>query len=80
MDYLGFHHKLTESGKVVSTLNIRAKKRLKKKIKFLKKLKAKSFVDEHFISVRLESFRAHMAKSNSFRMRKNLNLALKQQK
>ena len=68
IDFLGFRHVLTESGKVLRLLRQQAKYRLKKKIKTLSIFRQKQLVDQEFIDVRLNAFNAHLCHSNSIKL------------
>lgn len=60
VDFLGFRHILKKSGKVVRVLRQQAKKRMKKKLKFLKALTKYEVVGEDYVAIRLASFSAHL--------------------
>ncbi len=65
VDFLGFRHILTESGKVLRLLRGQAKVRLKKNMKLLAKLKQSNLVDEDYIKLRLNAYQAHIGHSNA---------------
>ena len=73
IDFLGFNHILTSSGKVIRKLRFSSKQRMKKHIKTMKKLKDKSIIDEEYISMRINSFKAHLKCSNEKSMDKLLS-------
>lgn len=60
IDFLGLNHILTGSGKVISKLRFSSKQRMRKHIKTIKKLKNKSIIDEEYINMRINSFKAHL--------------------
>lgn len=64
IDFLGFNHILTGSGKVIKKLGFSSKQRMRKHIKIMKKLKNKSIIDEEYINMRINSFKAHLKYSN----------------
>lgn len=64
IDFLGFNHILTGSGKVIRKLRFSSKQRMRKHIKTMKKLKSKSIIDEEYINMRINSFKAHLKYSN----------------
>ena len=64
IDFLGFHFKI-KNKKIVQTLRQQAKIRLKRKLKHLKIFE--KFPDgKTFISVRINAYKAHLMRSNSF--------------
>lgn len=65
IDFLGFRHVLTKTGKVLRFLRKQSKQRYRKKIKFLKLLKSRQLVDEDYIKIRLNSFRSHLSYETS---------------
>ena len=64
IDFLRFNHILTGSGKVIRKLRFSSKQRMRKHIKTMKKLKSKSIIDEEYINMRINSFKAHLKYSN----------------
>lgn len=60
IDFLGFRHSLSKSGKVVRVLRKQAKQRLRKRLKLLKLLKQNCIVDREFFQIRINSFKAHL--------------------
>lgn len=76
IDFLGFRHILTESGKVLRLLRSQAKVKLKRNMKLLSKLKEQRVVDDDYIRLRLNAFYAHICHSNAkslYRKLKNGN-------
>lgn len=65
VDFLGFRHKLTESGKVVRLLRSQAKKRLRRNLKGLNKFKKLNLIDDDYILTRVNAYRAHTLHSDS---------------
>lgn len=64
IDFLGFNHILTGSGKVIRKLRFSSKQRMRKHIKIIIRLKNKFIIDEHCINMRINSFKAHLKYSN----------------
>lgn len=60
IDFLGFRHTLTSTGKVITKLRLSAKKRLRKHIKVLNKLKNKNVIDDDYYEMRMNAFSAHL--------------------
>lgn len=73
IDFLGFNHILTSSGKVIRKLRFSSKQRMRKHIKTIKKLKDKSIIDEKYVSMRINAFRAHLKYSDEKGMDKLLS-------
>ena len=64
IDFLGFNHILTGSGKVIRKLRFSYKQRMRKHIKTIIKLKNKFIIDEEYINMRINSFKAYLKYSN----------------
>ena len=64
IDFLGFKHTLTNSGKVIRKLRLSSKKRLRKHLKILAKLKSKGIIDEEYVNIRKNTFYAHILHSD----------------
>lgn len=64
IDFLGFRHVLTNSGKVVRKMRLSSKKRLRRHLKTLNKLKSKKLIDDEYIDVRKNAYYAHLKYSN----------------
>lgn len=64
IDFLGFRHTLTDSGKVIRKLRLSAKKRLRKYLKTMKKLIIKRIIDDEYVSARKNAFYAHIMYSD----------------
>lgn len=73
IDFLGFNHILTNSGKVIRKLRFSSKQRMRKHIKTIRKLKDKSIIDEEYVGMRINSFKAHLKYSNEKSMDKLLS-------
>lgn len=72
IDFLGFNHILIGSGKVIRKLRFSSKQRMRKHIKTIIKLKNKFIIDEEYINMRINSFKAHLKHSNEKSMDKLL--------
>ncbi len=64
IDFLGFRHTLTDSGKVIRKLRLSAKKRLRKHLKILIKLRKKGLIDDEYVAMRKNAFYAHILYSD----------------
>ena len=73
IDFLGFNHILTNSGKVIRKLRFSSKQRMRKHIKTIRKLKDKSVIDEKYVGMRINAFKAHLKHSNEKSMDKLLS-------
>lgn len=73
IDFLGFNHILTNSGKVIRKLRFSSKQRMRKHIKIIRKLKDKSKIDEEYVGMRINAFKAHLKHSNEKSMDKLLS-------
>lgn len=73
IDFLGFNHILTNSGKVIRKLRFSSKQRMRKHIKTIRKLKDKSIIDEEYVGMRINAFKAHLKHSNEKSMDKLLS-------
>ena len=60
MKELGFNHILTNSGKVIRKLRFSSTQRMRKHIKTIRKLKDKSIIDEEYVGMRINAFKAHL--------------------
>lgn len=73
IDFLGFRHVLTKTGKVVRKLRKSSKQRLKHHLKILKKLEDKKIVDKDYVLVRKNSYYSHILYSNEKNLIKGLH-------
>ena len=76
IDFLGFRHILTENGKILKLLRGQAKIRLKKQMKTLSKRKSQNIIDDEYIFLRLNAYKAHINNSNAkslYRKLKKIN-------
>ena len=64
IDFLGFNHRMTETGKVIIKLRQSAKIRLKRYIKTMNKLYEKEIIDSEYIQIRKNAFTTHLKYSN----------------
>ena len=64
IDFLGFRHYLTETGKVETKLRSSAKARMKRKLKVLGILEKKKMVDSEYVKLRKEAFYNHVKNSD----------------
>lgn len=60
IDFLGYRHILTQSGKIIRKLRSSSKIRMKKHLKTLSKLKREKIVDEEYIRKRKNAFYNHL--------------------
>lgn len=73
IDFLGFRHILTRTGKVITKLRKSSKIRMKRHIKNLNKLYEKNLVDEDYILMRKNAYYAHILYSNEKKLIKTLH-------
>lgn len=71
INFLGFNHKLSHTGKVIRRLRQLAMNRLKGNYKKLKFLQDKNLVDHTYIKNRLNCFHAHLVNGNCFKLNTN---------
>ena len=64
INFLGFNHKVLPNGEIEIAILQQARVRLKRHIKVLKRVKEKGIVDEEYIKQRVNSFSAHLSRSN----------------
>ncbi len=78
IDFLGFRHILSESGKIIMLLRQQAKYRIKNKLKLIKKLKDNGYITDDKIKLRLNAYKGHLQNSNSYKyfvkLKNNLGL------
>ena len=60
IDFLGFNHKMTETGKVNIKLRQSAKIRLRRYIKTMNELHEKEVIDDEYMDIRKKAFIAHL--------------------
>lgn len=60
IDFLGYRHIITKSGKIIKKLRVSSRIRMKKHIQTMKKLKQKGKVDEEYIYIRKNAFYNHI--------------------
>lgn len=73
IDFLGFKHVLTDTGRVIRRLRFSSRKRMRKHIKTLHKLQNKNIVDDEYIESRINAFRAHLKYSNENSLKNKLS-------
>ena len=64
IDFLGFRHSLSSSGKVILKLRTTARIRMKRHLKTLSKLESKKIVDSEYVNIRKNAFYAHIKDTN----------------
>lgn len=65
IDFLGFRTILNQNGKVIRLLRSQAKLKLRHNIKQIYGFKGKGLVDDEYVNVRLNAYRAHLCHSNA---------------
>lgn len=60
IDFLGYRHYLTSTGKIVRKLRVSSRNRLKNHLSTLEKLERKHLVDEDYIKIRKAVFQARL--------------------
>lgn len=73
IDFLGFRHILTHSGKVIRKLRKSSKVRTKSHLKTLYKLHNKKIVDDNYVLIRKNAYYAHLIHSNEKKLIKTLH-------
>lgn len=83
VDFLGFNHRLTQTGRIVRRVRASVRIRQKRYIKVIARYYNNGVIDDSFLNARLASFRGHMAgtvdavritnKINSLRRQKKRN-------
>lgn len=61
VDFLGFNHKLTPTGKIIKKMRSSSKKRQQKYIKTIGRLYLLGILDDDYLNVRKNAFKAHLA-------------------
>lgn len=64
IDFLGFNHRLTPSGKILVRLRQSGKIRMKRKLKALKMLQSKKIVSTSYVNMRKVAFYEHIKRTN----------------
>jgi len=64
IDFLGFRNILCDNGKVIRLLRLQAKQRLRKNLKKLSKFRQKDLIDDDYVKIRLNSFKAYLCHAN----------------
>lgn len=67
IDFLGFRHTLTTTGKVIIKLRNSARIRLKRHLKTLIRLKKIGLIDDEYIYIRKNAYYNHIKNSNESR-------------
>lgn len=65
IDFLGFRTILNKNGKIIRRLRLQAKLKLRRKIKHLYAFKKQGLVDQNYIDVRVNAYKAHLCHSNA---------------
>ena len=60
IDFLGFNHKLSATGKIIKSLRGSAKSRQRKYLKTIRHYYLNDVLDDEYLDVRLASFRGHL--------------------
>lgn len=69
VDYLGWHFYLTKTGKVIMKVRTQAKKRFKRKIKYIESAYANGNIELSDALQVINSYRAHLSHGNTFKLR-----------
>ncbi|MBR3314902.1 MAG: four helix bundle protein [Atopobiaceae bacterium] len=72
VDYLGFHLYLTDTGKVVRRLRTSNKRRMRRKLKRFRHAWREGKVTTEDVARSLQSYRAHLARGDCWRLEQNL--------
>lgn len=73
ISFLGFNHRLTETGKLVMTVKHETIKREKRKLVRMAHLVQKGYMSKEKVDVCFESWKAHAGKGNSFKLLQHMN-------
>ncbi len=68
IDFLGFRTILNENGKIIRLLRAQAKLRLRRNIKHIYRFRKEELVDDEYINVRLNAYKAHLCHSNALNL------------
>lgn len=60
LDFLGFNHKLTASGKIEKKVRASAKRRRRRYIKTISRCYLAGIVDDAYLNIRMSTFKAHL--------------------
>lgn len=74
IDFLGYRHVLTPSGKVIRKLRKSSKIRMKKHLRTLQKLVSKGLVDDKYVLCRTSAFKSHLAIAKEHNLTKILQI------
>lgn len=72
IDFLGFRHILTTSGKVVRKLRKSSKIRMKRHLRTLYKIRKKKLVDDDYVSCRKNAYLAHLLIASEKKIKRSL--------
>ena len=64
VDFLGFNHRLTDTGKVIKKIRASAKMRQRRYIKTIAEFYFKGILDDEYLEIRKNAFRAHLKDTN----------------
>lgn len=64
IDFLGYRHIVTQTGKINRKLRNSSRQRMQKHLRVLKKLRNRKIVDNEYVSIRKKAFYNHLRKTN----------------
>lgn len=80
IDFLGFNHKLSATGKIIKSLRASAKKRQRKYLRAIRHYYLNDTLDNAYLDVRLASFRGHLKGTKNWVHISNRLTSLKREK
>lgn len=80
VDFLGFNHKLTASGKIIKNLRASSKRRQQRYIKTIAHFYIQDVLDDEYLDIRMNAFKAHLSGTKEWKYVRNRLLFLKRRK
>lgn len=80
IDFLGFNHKLTATGAIVKKMRASSKERQRHYLKTISSYYLKDVLDDAYVDIRMNSFKAHLTGTKDLKMVRNRIQALKRKK
>ncbi|MCL2505233.1 MAG: RNA-directed DNA polymerase [Alphaproteobacteria bacterium] len=80
IDFLGFNHKLSHSGKITKSLRASSRERQRHYLKTISYYYLQGILDDDYINIRINSFGAHLKGTNDLKYVRNKLNALKRRK
>lgn len=80
VDFLGFNHKLTASGKIIKNVRAASKRRQQRYIKTIAHFYMRDVLDDDYLNVRINAFKAHLSGTGEWKYVRNRLQTLKHRK